>query len=54
MKQHIKPVPQSASEGGAVQQARHFVSAERHEQMIDQALMDTFPASDPVPLYSID
>jgi hypothetical protein len=53
MKQHIKSVPQSSCEGGAMQHALRLDRAEHDEQMIDQALMDTFPASDPVPLYSL-
>jgi hypothetical protein len=53
MKQHSKSVPQSSSEGNAAY-VQHVVSAERREQLVDQALMDTFPASDPVPLYSFD
>jgi len=53
MKQHSKSVPQSSSEGKATR-APHVISAERQEQLVDQALMDTFPASDPAPLYSFD
>ncbi|WP_460900852.1 hypothetical protein [Paraburkholderia jirisanensis] len=53
MKQHSKSVPQSSSEGNAAH-APHVISAERQEQLVDQALMDSFPASDPAPLYSFN
>jgi hypothetical protein len=50
MEQHIKPVFESGEEV--------FVSGKQsasdHLDWLDQALMDTFPASDPIPLCAID
>jgi hypothetical protein len=51
MEQHIKPVFESGE--GAFSAAQQKAS-EHHEWLVDQALMDTFPASDPISLCSID
>ena len=50
MKQHSKSVPESSSNAADAQHAQQVASAERREWLIDPALMDTFPASDPVSL----
>jgi hypothetical protein len=57
MEQHIKPVFVSGEEAFAdrKQNAKDAKDAsEHHEWLVDQALMDTFPASDPISLCSID
>jgi hypothetical protein len=50
MEQHIKPVFESDEESFAPRKQ----SASEHHDWLDQALMDTFPASDPIPLCAID
>jgi hypothetical protein len=51
MKQHIKPVFEFDEET----LARREQSASEHDEwLIDQALMDTFPASDPVSLSAFN
>ena len=50
MEQHIKPVFESDEDTFAPR--KH--SANEHHDWLDQALMDTFPASDPIPLCAID
>jgi hypothetical protein len=55
MEQHIKPAFESAAfESGTTDVVAERASAADREWLIDQALMDTFPASDPVSLYSVD
>ncbi|HEY4352771.1 MAG TPA: hypothetical protein VGN31_16180 [Paraburkholderia sp.] len=57
MEQHIKPVFESGEDAFAAgkQSAKDARDAsEHHEWLVDQALMDTFPASDPISLCSID
>jgi hypothetical protein len=45
MEQHSKPVAEAARQAAAVRPAHC-------DELIDQALMDTFPASDPIsPMY---
>ncbi len=50
MEQHIKPAFESGTPGLTVQPTL----AEHREWLVDQALMDTFPASDPVSHGHID
>ena len=50
MEQHIKPVFESGEDAFAVRKQ----NASDHYDRLDQALMDTFPASDPISLCAID
>jgi hypothetical protein len=51
MEQHIKPVFESGEEVFAAGQQS---ASERYDRLVDQALMDTFPASDPISLCAFD
>ncbi|GAB7524731.1 hypothetical protein [Paraburkholderia sp. 2C] len=51
MEQHIKPVFESGEDSFPV---RKQSASEHDDWLIDQALMDTFPASDPISLCAID
>ncbi|MFC0399767.1 hypothetical protein [Paraburkholderia rhizosphaerae] len=50
MKQDIKPVFESDEVPFAMKQ----LTASERDDWLDQALMDTFPASDPISLCAID
>ncbi|CAB3760948.1 hypothetical protein [Paraburkholderia solisilvae] len=51
MKQDIKPVFELREQVSAVEKQS---ASEHRDWLVDQALMDTFPASDPVSLSGID
>jgi hypothetical protein len=51
MEQHIKPVFEFSEDTFSAEQRK---ASEHYEWLVDQALMDTFPASDPVSLCAID
>ncbi|CAB3755654.1 hypothetical protein [Paraburkholderia humisilvae] len=51
MKQDIKPDFEFDEASFAAQQQK---AGERQDWLVDQALMDTFPASDPIALYAFD
>jgi hypothetical protein len=50
MEQHIKPVFESDEDSFVARKQ----SASEHDDWLDRALMDTFPASDPIPLCAFD
>jgi hypothetical protein len=51
MKQDIKPVFEFGEDAFVATQQK---ASDRHDWLVDQALMETFPASDPISLCAID
>lgn len=51
MEQHIKPVFESGEESFS---SGKQSASEHYDWLVDQALMDTFPASDPISLCATD
>jgi hypothetical protein len=51
MEQHIKPVFESGEDTFSPGKQS---ASEHNDWLVDQALMDTFPASDPISWFAID